>query len=363
MFDDPKFLDKLDGIVKRADELQNLLGTPEIINNRAEYLRLSRENAAVSQLAEAITRRKKLAADLEGALGLAREGDAEMREMAKDEIARLEAERDAVEQKIKILLLPKDPVDEKNILLEVRAGTGGDEAALFAGDLYRMYMRYAERHRWRVEIMSRSDGASGGIKEAIALIEGDDVYSKLKYESGVHRVQRVPATEAQGRIHTSAATVVVLPEAEEIDVRIEDKDLRIDVMRAGGPGGQSVNTTDSAVRLTHIPTGLIVVCMDEKSQHKNKAKAMKILRSRLMDAELERQQAERTAERRAMVRSGDRSEKIRTYNFPQDRVTDHRLERNFHNLPAFMNGEIDDLVQALRMRHQTELLEGGVTKS
>jgi peptide chain release factor 1 len=277
--------------------------------------------------------------------------------MAREEVQQLEQARTEAEQSIKILLLPKDPNDGKNIILEVRAGTGGDEAALFAGDLLRMYSRYAETQGWKVETMSTSDGAAGGVKEAILLIEGKDVYSKLKFESGVHRVQRVPATEAQGRIHTSAATIVVLPEAEEVDVKLEEKDLRFDVFRSSGPGGQSVNTTDSAVRVTHVPTGLVVVCQDEKSQHKNKAKALKILRSRLLDQEIAKAEKEASDTRRALIKSGDRSDKIRTYNFPQDRVTDHRIGLTRHNLPAVMNGDLEDLISALRTHDQTEMLK------
>ncbi|MBI3178008.1 MAG: peptide chain release factor 1, partial [Deltaproteobacteria bacterium] len=278
--------------------------------------------------------------------------------MARQELAVLEARRAEWSEQLKLLLLPSDRNDEKNVILEIRSGTGGDEASLFAGDLFRMYSRFAERKGWKVEMLSASPGAHGGYKEVIALLDGDAVFSNLKYESGVHRVQRVPATEAQGRIHTSACTVAVLPEAEEVDIDIQDKDLRIDVFRSGGPGGQSVNTTDSAVRVTHIPSGMVVVCQDEKSQHKNKAKALKILRSRLLDHMRAQQEAELAAQRRSMIKSGDRSEKIRTYNFPQDRLTDHRIGLTTHNLQRLLDGDLDNVITTLRTHYQTEALKG-----
>ncbi len=356
----PNFFSKVVAICERFEHLEQSLADPESSTDRGKMVKLGKERAELEPLVIAYREWLDCERRCADARELARDPDPEMAQMAAEEIAGCEQRMSAIEEEMKILLLPKDPLNEKNTILEIRAGTGGEEASLFAGELFRMYTRYAERNRWKIEILSMSESGSGnGLKEVVALITGNEVYSRLRYESGVHRVQRVPATEAAGRIHTSAATVAVLPEAEDIDVKIEDKDLRIDVMRAGGPGGQSVNTTDSAVRITHLPTQLVVICQDEKSQLKNKAKALKILKSRLLEAEREKQEAQIRDERRSMVGSGDRSEKIRTYNFPQDRVTDHRIGYTRHNLQGIMDGELEDIVSSLRAFRQAELLESG----
>ena len=346
--------EKLNDVEVRFEELNQRLCQPEVINNRERYQRLSKEHADLTELVETYRTYREVVQRIADNKELL--ADPELKDLAKEELDQDRETRQQLEDRIKVLLLPRDPNDEKDILLEIRAGTGGQEAALFAADLFRMYGRYAERHNWKTDVLSASHADAGGIKEVIATISGEKVYSQLKYESGVHRVQRVPATESQGRIHTSTATVAVLPEADEVDVHIADKDLKIDVMRAGGPGGQSVNTTDSAVRMTHIPSGITVHCQDEKSQHKNKAKALRILRSRVLEVEQAKQDAERSEARRSQVGTGERSEKIRTYNFPQDRLTDHRINLTRHNLQEVLDGGIQDMMDALRAHFQAEQL-------
>ena len=341
--------EKLDEVVERFDELTKLICQPEIASVPSKMIELTKERAHLEPIVEAYRQYRKSESDLNEAQEMLNgEDDPDMREMAQEEASELEARMEQLAADLKILLLPTDPMDEKNIILEIRAGTGGDEAALFAADLFRMYARFAEAQRWKVEFLSESEGTVGGYKEVVALVTGDRVYSKLRHESGVHRVQRVPATESQGRIHTSACTVAVLPEADEVDIQISENDIRVDFYRSSGPGGQSVNTTDSAVRITHLETGIVVTCQDEKSQHKNKAKALKILSSRVLEQVQAAQDAERSAERKSMVGSGDRSERIRTYNYPQNRVTDHRIDLTLHKLDMIVAGDaLGDVIDAL----------------
>jgi len=349
---------KLADVERRYQELEISLMDPAVIGNRRDYARLAKERSDLEQIVQRYRDWKRVSAEVEGHKELLEETDPEIRELAKAELPALRQELESLEIELKRLLLPRDPNDERNVILEIRAGTGGDEASLFAAELFRMYSRYAEEHGWRVETMSASPTGLGGFKEVIALIEGRGAYSRLKFEGGVHRVQRVPVTEGSGRIHTSTVTVAVLPEADEVDVHIDEaKELRIDVFRSSGPGGQSVNTTDSAVRVTHIPTGLVVACQDEKSQHKNKAKAIKILRARLLERAQAEQQAELAENRRSMVGTGERSERIRTYNFPQGRVTDHRINLTLYSLDRVIEGEVEPLIDALITHHQSEALK------
>ncbi|MEE4312194.1 MAG: peptide chain release factor 1 [candidate division KSB1 bacterium] len=351
-------LDKLEKIQERYRELNELLSDPDVFNDMDQYLLLSKEQKQVEEIVRLSEKYLKMLREIEGAGKIIEEEtDKEMLEIATNEIKELEAEKEKLEEEIKILLVPRDPEDEKNVILEIRAGTGGDEACLFAGDLYKMYMKYAEQQGWKTELLSSHPQEIGGFKEIIFLVKGDGAYGKLKFEAGVHRVQRVPATETSGRIHTSAASVAVLPEAEDVDIDIDQKDLKIDVYRSSGPGGQSVNTTDSAVRITHIPTGMVVTCQDEKSQHKNRAKALKVLQARLFERKLKEEREKEAATRRSMVSTGDRSAKIRTFNFPQGRVTDHRISLTLYKLDEVIAGNLDEFIEHLQLAERTEKLE------
>jgi peptide chain release factor 1 len=351
-------IDRLLQMEQRYDELSTQLGLPEVITDHEKYQKAGRALREIEPAVEKFRELKQVRQGLAEARAMLAESDAEMRAMAEEEIAALAPREPVLEEEIKVLLLPKDPNDEKNVILEIRAGTGGDEASLFAAEIFRMYTRFAEQHKWKVEVLSTSESGVGGFKEVIAIIEGERVYSQMKWESGVHRVQRVPATETQGRVHTSAVTVAVLPEAEDVDIKIEAKDIRIDTFCSSGPGGQSVNTTYSAVRITHLPTNTVVSCQDEKSQIKNREKGLRVLRSRLYEQEMERQNAELAKERKQQVGSGDRSEKIRTYNFPQNRMTDHRIGLTLHQLDLVMEGRLQPVVDALITHYQAEQLKG-----
>ena len=351
-------LNKLEEVVDRFREVEGLLSDPTVVNDQNRYRALTKEHAELIDVVSSYDRYCQVRQELSGSQELLKDPDPDVRDMAGAEVADLQAEKNQLEAQLKLMLLPKDPNDSRNVILEVRAGTGGDEAALFAGDLFRMYTRYAENRGWTVELLSSAESEAGGFKEVIAMITGNGAYSRFKYESGTHRVQRVPETETQGRIHTSACTVAVLPEAEDVEIDIDPSDLRIDLFRASGAGGQHVNKTESAVRITHIPTGVVVSCQDEKSQHKNKAKAMKVLQSRLLDAMQAEQQAKMAADRKSQVGSGDRSERIRTYNFPQGRCTDHRVGLTLYKLEAIMQGDLDEVIDTLTTHYQAEQMAG-----
>ena len=340
-------LNKLEEVADRFREVEGLLSDPTVLNDQNRYRALTIEHSELIDVVKDYERCCRIREEIAGSQELLKDPDAEVREMANAEVSELETELTELEEQLKLMLLPKDPNDQRNVVLEVRAGTGGDEAALFAGDLFRMYCRYADQQGWKVELLSTAESEAGGYKEVIALVSGKGVFSRFKYESGTHRVQRVPETEAQGRIHTSACTVAVMPEADDVEVDIDPSDLRIDLYRASGAGGQHVNKTESAVRITHVPTGVVVACQDEKSQHKNKAKAMKVLKSRILDAMQAEQHAKMAADRKSQVGSGDRSERIRTYNFPQGRCTDHRVNLTLYKLDAIMQGDVDEIIEAL----------------
>ncbi len=351
-------LNKLEEVADRFREVEGLLSDPTVLNDQNRYRALTIEHSELIDVVKGYERCCRIREEIAGGQELLKDPDAEVREMANAEVSELETELTELEEQLKLMLLPKDPNDQRNVVLEVRAGTGGDEAALFAGDLFRMYCRYADRQGWKVEFLSTAESEAGGYKEVIALVSGKGVFSRFKYESGTHRVQRVPETEAQGRIHTSACTVAVMPEADDVEVDIDPSDLRIDLYRASGAGGQHVNKTESAVRITHVPTGVVVACQDEKSQHKNKAKAMKVLQSRILDAMQAEQHAKMAADRKSQVGSGDRSERIRTYNFPQGRCTDHRVNLTLYKLEAIMQGDLDEVIDTLTTHAQAELMAG-----